>query len=122
LVPTDEARTVSGAVRTLAEALAAATWTPPDLQGKTIVAQPHCHHSAVLGWEPDQALLASTGATVRPIGSCCGLAGNFGVEAGHRDVSEQIAGNALLPALRSIEGADPGSTVVLADGFSCRLQ
>ena len=52
------------------------------------------------------------------IGGCCGLAGNFGFEAGHLQVSRACAEDRLLPALRD---AVPG-TVVLADGFSCRTQ
>ena len=52
------------------------------------------------------------------LGGCCGLAGNFGVERGHHDVSVAVAEHALLPAVRD---AAPGA-VVLADGFSCRTQ
>ena len=83
-----------------------------------MVAQPHCHHHAVLGWETDAALLASTGAKVTRVGGCCGLAGNFGVEQGHYEVSVAVAEHDLLPAVRN---AGPGA-VVLADGFSCRTQ
>ena len=49
---------------------------------------------------------------------CCGLAGNFGFEAGHYDVSRACAERGLLPAVRA---ADP-ETMVLADGFCCRTQ
>ena len=49
---------------------------------------------------------------------CCGLAGNFGFERGHYDVSVQVGENVLLPALREA----PEETIVLADGFSCRTQ
>ena len=62
-------------------------WTPPDLAGVRAVAQPHCHHHAVMGWDADAALLAGAGAEVDAVGGCCGLAGNFGVERGHYDVS-----------------------------------
>jgi Fe-S oxidoreductase len=93
-------------------------WEPPDLTGTTVVAQPHCHHASVVGWEADADLLARAGATVTRVGGCCGLAGNFGVERGHYDVSVAIAEHDLLPAVRAAgEGA-----VVLADGFSCRTQ
>jgi Fe-S oxidoreductase len=71
-----------------------------------------------MGWHADSALLASAGAEVDAVGGCCGLAGNFGVERGHYDVSVAVAQTALLPAVR---GAPPGA-VVLADGFSCRTQ
>jgi Fe-S oxidoreductase len=110
---------VAAGMRTLAELLAGLPdWTPPDLTGTTVVAQPHCHHASVLGWEADAALLARAGASVTRVGGCCGLAGNFGMEQGHYEVSVAIAEHALLPAVRA---AAPG-TVVLADGLSCRVQ
>ena len=65
------------------------------------VAQPHCHQHAVLGWEADRALLARAGAQVAAVGGCCGLAGNFGAERGHYDVSVAVAETALLPAVRA---------------------
>jgi len=119
LLPADpRARQVRAATRTLAELLAGdAQWAPPDLSGVRAVAQPHCHHHAVMGWHADSALLARAGAEVTAVGGCCGLAGNFGVERGHYDVSRAVAETALLPAVRAAEGA-----VVLADGFSCRTQ
>ena len=113
---------VSRGVRSLAEFLAERVaqgdWTPPDLTGVEVVAQPHCHHHAVIGWETDAALLAQTGASITRVGGCCGLAGNFGVERGHYEVSVQVAEHDLLPAVRN---AGPDA-VVLADGFSCRTQ
>jgi FAD/FMN-containing dehydrogenase/Fe-S oxidoreductase len=120
LLPADpRALKVRAATRTLAELLTETEqWEPPDLTGVRAVAQPHCHHHAVMGWQADSALLASAGAEVKAVGGCCGLAGNFGVERGHYDVSRAVAETALLPAVRS---AEPG-TVLLADGFSCRTQ
>jgi Fe-S oxidoreductase len=118
---TDDPRAagVAEGMRTLAELLTDLPgWTPPDLTGTTVVAQPHCHHASVLGWEADAALLARAGASVTRVGGCCGLAGNFGMEQGHYEVSVAIAEHALLPAVRA---AAPG-TVVLADGLSCRVQ
>ena len=120
LLPDDpRARKVRAATRTLAELLAKTdTWQPPDLTGVRAVAQPHCHHHAVMGWHTDAALLASAGAQVDAVGGCCGLAGNFGIERGHYDISQAVAETALLPAVRN---AAPDA-VVLADGFSCRTQ
>ncbi len=120
LLPEDpRARALGAALKTLAELLTARQgWAAPSLRGVEAVAQPHCHHHAVMGWSPDAALLAEAGATVNAVGGCCGLAGNFGVERGHYEVSVAVAETALLPAVRSA-GAD---TVVLADGFSCRTQ
>ena len=80
-----------------------------------VVAQPHCHHYSVLGWETDRKLLAATGAEVVELAGCCGMAGNFGME--HVEVSKRIAEHALLPALRAHPDA-----IFLADGFSCRTQ
>ncbi|KQS56747.1 oxidoreductase [Geodermatophilus sp. Leaf369] len=119
LVPGEAAARVAAATHTLAELLATRTgWSPPDLTGVHGVAQPHCHQHAVLGWEADRALLAAAGADVTAVGGCCGLAGNFGAEAGHHAVSVAVAETALLPAVRA---AAPGATF-LADGFSCRTQ
>lgn len=92
-------------------------WRLPDLSGVEVVAQPHCHHHSVMGWSADDRLLREAGATVRTLSGCCGLAGNFGMEAGHFEVSTAVAENALLPALREAPHA-----VFLADGFSCRTQ
>ena len=111
---------VSGATRTLAEVLSAvpaAARRLPSLEGVEIVAQPHCHHYSVMGWDTDQALLESLGARVTRLEGCCGLAGNFGMEAGHYDLSAAVASHSLLPSL----SAQPDA-VYLADGFSCRTQ
>jgi FAD/FMN-containing dehydrogenase/Fe-S oxidoreductase len=118
---TDDPRAaeVAAGVRSLAEVLSGLDgWAPPDLRGTTVVVQPHCHHASVIGWQADAELLARTGATVRRVGGCCGLAGNFGVEKGHYEVSVAVAEHDLLPAVR----AAGERAVVLADGFSCRTQ
>ncbi len=113
---------VAGAVLTLAELLQQAAvgagWQPPDLSGQHFVVQPHCHQHSVMGFQADEELLTSCGGTVIAVAGCCGMAGNWGMERGHHDLSVAIAGSALLPAVRSRE---PG-TAVLADGFSCRTQ
>jgi FAD/FMN-containing dehydrogenase/Fe-S oxidoreductase len=119
---------LEASVKTLAELLRSTPdWTPPDLAGVTGVAQPHCHQHAVLGWDADASLLREGGADVKAVGGCCGLAGNFGVEEGHYDVSVAVAETALLPAVRAAQtaarSAGSGSeATVLADGFSCRTQ
>jgi Fe-S oxidoreductase len=120
LLPFDpRARKLAGAVKSLAELLRETDgWTPPDLRGVTGVAQPHCHHRAAGGWEADAALLHESGAAISAVGGCCGLAGNFGIERGHYEVSVKVAETSLLPAVRN---AGPGATI-LADGFSCRTQ
>ena len=121
LLPEDpRSALVSGATRTLAEVLSvvpASARRLPSLEGVEIVAQPHCHHYSVMGWDTDQALLESLGARVTRLEGCCGLAGNFGMEAGHYDLSVAVALHSLLPTL----DAQPDA-VYLADGFSCRTQ
>jgi FAD/FMN-containing dehydrogenase/Fe-S oxidoreductase len=119
LIADPRAAEVAGGVFTLSELLARTEgYEPPDLSGMSIVVQPHCHQASVLGFEADMALLNRTGAAVKRLSGCCGLAGNFGVEKGHYDVSVAVAESQLLPAVRE---ASPG-TVFLADGFSCRTQ
>ena len=119
LLPDDaNVAALNGSVLTLAEFLERdADFVAPDLSGHTIVAQPHCHHASVLGWGKDRALLEKTGANLVVVGGCCGLAGNFGVERGHHDVSVRVFEHDLGPAVESNPDA-----IVLADGFSCQTQ
>jgi Fe-S oxidoreductase len=107
-------------VLTLAEALEryAPDWQPPAV-ARPAVGQVHCHQSSVLGFEADERLMARAGIdTAGMQRSCCGLAGNFGFEQGHYDVSRASAERLLLPA---VEGA-PADAVLVADGYSCRTQ
>ncbi|MFG3131261.1 FAD-binding and (Fe-S)-binding domain-containing protein [Streptomyces tendae] len=106
-------------VLTFAEALErhAPDWNPPAVN-LPAVGQTHCHQHAVLGDAADRRLRESAGLTGELSGGCCGLAGNFGFEAGHYEVSAACAEDQLLPAVREA----PDGAVVLADGFSCRTQ
>ncbi len=110
---------LASAVLTFAEALEqhAPGWTPPAVD-RPVAGQTHCHQHAVLGDSADRALRAAAGLTGELSGGCCGLAGNFGFEQGHFEVSKSCAQEQLLPSVRA---ASEG-TVVLADGFSCRTQ
>jgi FAD/FMN-containing dehydrogenase/Fe-S oxidoreductase len=110
---------LSASVRTFAQALEeyAPDWTPPRLD-RPVTGQTHCHQHAVLGDAAERRLRDRAGLTGDLAGGCCGLAGNFGFERGHFDVSVACAEDQLLPAVR---GAAPGAAV-LADGFSCRTQ
>jgi Fe-S oxidoreductase len=105
---------LSSRVRTFAEQVAPAIG---PLGSARAVMQPHCHQYADLGLDADRSVLQTAGVdtTVLDAG-CCGLAGNFGFEAGHYDISVAVAEHALLPAVRAT--SDP----ILADGFSCRTQ
>jgi Fe-S oxidoreductase len=93
-------------------------WDPPTVGGEALV-QVHCHQHAVMGFDADRRLMDSAGIEAQvPDSGCCGLAGNFGFEAGHEEVSRAVGERVILPAVRE---ADP-VTPVLADGFSCRTQ
>jgi FAD/FMN-containing dehydrogenase/Fe-S oxidoreductase len=122
LLPDDQdVRRLAEQTRTFAEQLthhAPEGWRPPRLsRGATV--QTHCHQHAVLGFDADRELLrrAHVNADVLDEG-CCGLAGNFGFERGHHEVSVAVGELGVLPAVRA---APPGD-LVLADGFSCRTQ
>jgi Fe-S oxidoreductase len=113
-------RRLAAATHTLAELLErrAPAWRPGPLERRVVV-QTHCHQHAVLGTAADDRVLERLGVeAVRLDAGCCGMAGNFGFEAGHYQTSVAVAELSLLPALR----AEPPGTVVLADGFSCRTQ
>ncbi|OKJ68262.1 FAD-binding and (Fe-S)-binding domain-containing protein [Streptomyces sp. CB02261] len=120
LLPDDpRAARVAASVRTFAEALEtlAPDWEPPRLD-RPVTGQAHCHQHAVLGDAADRRLRERAGLTGELAGGCCGLAGNFGFEPGHYEVSVACAEDQLLPALRRA----PAGSEVLADGFSCRTQ
>jgi Fe-S oxidoreductase len=79
----------------------------------------HCHHKAIMRTAPEEAVLDKLGLdyTVLDAG-CCGMAGAFGFEKEHYDVSIKCGERVLLPAVRSASG----DTLIIADGFSCREQ
>ncbi|OKI10019.1 dimethylmenaquinone methyltransferase [Streptomyces sp. CB02923] len=110
---------LAASVRTFAQTLEeqAPGWEPPRVD-RPAVGQTHCHQHAVLGEAAEQRLRARAGLAGGLSGGCCGLAGNFGFERGHYEVSVACAEEQLLPSVRE---AEPG-TEVLADGFSCRTQ
>ncbi|WP_206272662.1 FAD-binding and (Fe-S)-binding domain-containing protein [Streptomyces globisporus] len=120
LLPEDpRAAELAAAVRTFAQYLEeyAPDWTLPRLD-RPAAGQTHCHQHAVLGDAAERRLRERLGLTGELSGGCCGLAGNFGFEKGHWEVSVACAEERLLPAVRE---AEPG-TELLADGFSCRTQ
>ncbi|GIK88521.1 MAG: glycolate oxidase [Betaproteobacteria bacterium] len=90
------------------------------LPRKRALVHGHCHEKAFDAFAPAVALLRRVpGLAVEVVeSSCCGMAGTFGYEAEHYEVSMRMAELALLPAVRA---ADP-DTIVVADGTSCRHQ
>ena len=147
ILPEDpRARSVAVNTFTLAEVLTGRApvkpspeWEVPSLEGVDVVVQPHCHQYSVMGYVADRDLLARAGATVTEASGCCGLAGNWGYEKGHYDLSVDIAKTSLVPALEKAglskggtavpgtavpgsEGASGSGAVYMADGVSCRTQ
>jgi len=94
------------------------TW-PFGTLDAAAVAQVHCHLKAKGSYEPDRVVLRRLGVDVDEVGGgCCGLAGNFGFEPGHYEVSTACGERELFPKVNCCGGDD----LVLADGFSCRTQ
>ncbi len=121
MLPHDEdAKRLSLQTLTLGEFLTehADAWSAPILRRRAIV-HGHCHHEAAMGLDGERKLLERLGLDFEVLDSgCCGMAGSFGFERGHHDISVKIGERRLLPAVR--EAGD--DTLVIADGFSCKTQ
>ena len=118
----DDARRLSKQVFLLGEFLTKQkdfdTQKLSPLKQKAVV-QLHCHQASVLSGTADLALLRNLGLDISvPENGCCGMAGAFGFEEEHVDVSRQCGERTLLPAVRE----SSSDTLVIADGFSCREQ
>jgi FAD/FMN-containing dehydrogenase/Fe-S oxidoreductase len=102
----------------LSEFLVREGFEPPPLDLKAVL-HGHCHHKAIAKTTNEEQLLTALGLDFEILDSgCCGLAGSFGYEAEHYDISMQIGERVLLPAAR----AAPEDMLLIADGFSCRQQ
>jgi FAD/FMN-containing dehydrogenase/Fe-S oxidoreductase len=121
MLPHDEdAKRISLQTLTLAEFLQAhaADWDVPPLRRKALV-HGHCHQKAVMGMSAEQQLYERMGLEAEMLDSgCCGMAGSFGFEASHYDISVKIGEHKLLPIVRDA----PADTLLIADGFSCKTQ
>jgi Fe-S oxidoreductase len=97
----------------------APNFAPPELRRRTLV-QGHCHQKALAGVGGEAALLSrAEGAELEVLDAgCCGMAGAFGYDREHFEVSKQIGARVLIPA---IDNAPPDA-IIVADGFSCRSQ
>jgi Fe-S oxidoreductase len=95
-----------------------AEYAPPHISGKAIV-HGHCHHKSILKFDDEESMLKKTGLDCTILDSgCCGMAGAFGYEKEHYDLSVQCGERVLLPAVRAAATDD----ILVADGFSCREQ
>jgi Fe-S oxidoreductase len=87
---------------------------------RRILVQGHCHQRALVGMGPTMRLLQRIpGAEVIDLDAgCCGMAGSFGYEKEHYEISRLVGEQRLFPAIRAAGPDD----VIVAPGFSCRLQ
>ncbi len=118
LFPDDErARAIAGQAVFFSDLLARTEgWRPPRVEGKAMV-HPHCYHHAVLGLAEERELMRRMGLDFEMSkAGCCGMAGSFGFEHEHYDVSVKCAEQGLLPRLRE------HPETVVANGFACREQ
>ena len=111
---------LAAASRSLAEHLDAIEWAPPEpVDGEVASVHPHCHERAIGASPASVAVLRRAGFDARLLDlGCCGLAGSFGYEASHDELSRRIAADRFVPGIAA--AATVGSVVI--DGFSCELQ
>ncbi|BBY17066.1 FAD-binding and (Fe-S)-binding domain-containing protein [Mycolicibacterium litorale] len=122
LIHTEAARRVARRIRTFAQMVTECAengWRPHHRLPDEVTVQTHCHEYSVFGAATQRRALEALGvAEVREATGCCGVAGNFGFEPDHYDVSMKVAEQGLVPALRDTSADAP----VLTDGFSCHMQ
>jgi Fe-S oxidoreductase len=119
LFPDDEdSRRLSRQTFLLSEFLVKADYHLPRLQRKALV-HGHCHQKALMGMADEEQLLREAGLELTvPDSGCCGLAGSFGYEREHYELSMKVGEHVLLPAVRQASK----DALIIADGFSCRCQ
>ncbi|MCH8076503.1 MAG: anaerobic glycerol-3-phosphate dehydrogenase subunit C [SAR324 cluster bacterium] len=126
LLPGPDTELVAGQVRTIDELLAELTeagrlpYPNTEPPARSYLLHAHCHQKALVGTGPTLAVLRGIpGADVGEIPSgCCGMAGSFGYEKEHYDISQAIGEQRLFPAVRQA----PADTQIVACGISCRQQ
>lgn len=128
LVPDDpRARGVTELVASFGEFIArhkaeGGCWPFEPVQGdepSRALCQVHCHQKATTGYDTELEILADLGLNVDMVGGgCCGLAGNWGFEPGHFEMSQDLGERELYPKVRAAGQGD----IIVADGFSCRMQ
>src|SRR5437667_4732395 len=86
-------------------------------QARTVLVHGHCHQKALAGTSSLQQVLEAAGFRAQMVDAgCCGMAGSFGFEKEHYDLSMAIGERRLLPAVRAM----PADAPVVAMGVSCR--
>jgi len=119
LFPKDEqALKLAGSTVTLSEFLGREGVALPELRRKALV-QAHCHHKAVMRFDAEETVLRKLGLDLtHPDSGCCGMAGSFGFDPKHYDLSMKIGERVILPMVREADA----ETLIIANGFSCREQ
>jgi Fe-S oxidoreductase len=114
----EDAMRLGKAVMTLSEFIVREKLDVPELHRKALV-QAHCHHASVLHFNDEETVLKKIGLDVdHPDSGCCGMAGAFGFEKEKYAISMRVGERVLLPKVREAER----TTLIVADGFSCREQ
>ncbi len=119
LFPNDaDAVRLSQSTFELSEFLVRQGYQPPPLNRSAIV-QGHCHHKAIMHMDAEAAVFDAMGLDYEILDSgCCGMAGAFGFAEDHYEVSMRVGERVLLPRVREADY----STLIVANGFSCREQ
>ena len=106
--------------RSLTEHLDAISWVAPNCgPGQHVAVHPHCHQRAVRDTSSDLRVLGGAGFEVEVLDlGCCGLAGSFGFQSEHDELSRQIAQDRFIPGIVNSSHDGP----IVLDGFSCHLQ
>jgi Fe-S oxidoreductase len=123
LLPGDDARVVADMTHELSDFVSRALNPSSEFKIENskfkILLHGHCHQKALWGTAGTRAALTQAGYDVREIEStCCGMAGAFGYEAEHVELSRRIGELAVLPAVR----AAAAEAMIVAPGTSCREQ
>ena len=123
LLRTDEARAVAKQSALLEQFLLRERERGLELRwtshGRQVLLHGHCHQKAMVGTAPTVGALNWAGYKVSEVDSgCCGMAGSFGFEREHYDISVALGNRRLAPAVK----AAPEATEVVAPGISCRQQ
>jgi Fe-S oxidoreductase len=88
-------------------------------KGRRALLHGHCHQKALVGTAPTVAMLKAAGYEVSEVDSgCCGMAGSFGFEKEHYDLSTKIGNRRLVPTIKGLTA----DVEVVAPGISCRQQ
>ena len=116
----DRARKLAASAMTLSEFIVreGEAFPLPQVKRKALV-QAHCHHKSVIRFDAEDAVMRRIGLDYEhPDSGCCGMAGAFGFERKHYELSQRVGERVILQAVRESDR----ETLIIADGFSCREQ